>query len=214
MEMCESQATSSLSTRLDRRGNGIQERRKVCLLLPLTCRKERTWCIVSIWLRDFWMWWSIRRVIRFTGKQRQWTWSSQSTRDANISSAAISFHGRTIYDSETLRGQMLDLLQRPYTEMRVKIFRGVCRRITRARGYYDVKVEASGAPEDAVNGRVPVHVTITAGPVYYFDGVTVTGLDRLRPSYVIKRFTKLEGKAIARTCWTSDFARLMQYWPF
>src|ERR1041385_6076687 len=32
---------------------------------------------------------------------------------------SISFLGRTIYDSETLRGQMLDLLQRPYTDMRV-----------------------------------------------------------------------------------------------
>src|SRR4030095_2203241 len=32
----------------------------------------------------------------------------------------ISFHGRTIYDPETLRGQMLDLLQRPYTGARAE----------------------------------------------------------------------------------------------
>src|SRR5437868_7367784 len=33
---------------------------------------------------------------------------------------SISFNGRTIYGAETLRGQMLDLLHRPYTDARVE----------------------------------------------------------------------------------------------
>ena len=123
---------------------------------------------------------------------------------------SISFHGRTIYDSETLRGQMLDLLQRPYTDMRVEDIPRRLQAYYKTRGYYDVKVVASGLPEDSVNGRVPVDITISAGPVYYFDGVTVTGLDRLRPSYVIKRFTKLEGKAYSPEALDERFRTLMR----
>src|SRR4029079_15496912 len=123
---------------------------------------------------------------------------------------SISFHGRTIYDSETLRGQTLDLLQRPYTDARVEDIPRRLQAYYKTRGYYDVKVVASGAPEDALNGRVPVDITISAGPVYYFDGVTVSGLDRLRPSYVIKRFTKLEGKAYSPEALDERFRTLMR----
>ncbi len=123
---------------------------------------------------------------------------------------SISFQGRTIYDSETLRGQMLDLLQRPYTDARVEDIPRRLQAYYKTRGYYDVKVVASGLPEDSVNGRVPVDITISAGPVYYFDGVTVSGLDRLRPSYVIKRFTKLEGKAYSPEALDERFRTLMR----
>ena len=123
---------------------------------------------------------------------------------------SISFHGRTVYDSETLRGQILDLLQRPYTDMRVEDIPRRLQAYYKTRGYYDVKVVASGPPEDSVNGRVPVEITISAGPVYYFDGVTVSGLDRLRPSYVIKRFTKLEGKAYSPEALDERFRTLMR----
>ncbi len=126
---------------------------------------------------------------------------------------SISFHGRTIYDSETLRGQMLDLLQRPYTDMRVEDIPRRLQAYYKTRGYYDVKVVASGLPEDSVNGRVPVDITISAGPVYHFDGVTVSGLDRLRPSYVIKRFTKLEGKAYSPEALDEQFIA-HAHWAF
>src|SRR5213079_1315329 len=47
-------------------------------------------------------------------------------------------------------------------------------------------------------------------PVYYFDGVTGSGLDRLRPSYVIKRFTRLEGKAYSPEALDERFRTLMR----
>src|SRR5438034_2744945 len=122
----------------------------------------------------------------------------------------IAFNGRTIYGAEALRGQMLDLLQRPYTEARVEDIPRRLQSYYRTRGYYDVKVVASGVPEDAVNGKVPVEITISPGPVYYFDGVTVSGLDRLRPSYVIKRFTRLEGKAYSPEALDERFRTLMK----
>ena len=121
-----------------------------------------------------------------------------------------SFSGRTIYDSETLRGQMSDLLQQPYTNARVA---DIPRRIEayyKARGYYDVKVEATAAPDEAVNGRIPVQIVIAAGPVYHFDGVTVSGLARLHPSYVVKRFSRLEGKTYSPDVLDERFRTLMK----
>ena len=123
---------------------------------------------------------------------------------------SISFTGQTIYDAETLRGQIFDLLQQPYTDARVA---DIPRRIEayyKARGYYDVNVEATAAPDQAVNERVPVQVVVAAGAVYHFDGITVAGLDRLRPSYVIKRFSKLRGKTYSPDVLDERFRTLMK----
>jgi len=70
----------------------------------------------------------------------------------------------------------------------------------KARGYYDVKVVADGAPDEAVNGRVPVHIVVSPGAVYHFDGVTVTGLRQLHPSFVTKRFTRFRRQNVQPRC--------------
>jgi outer membrane protein insertion porin family len=123
---------------------------------------------------------------------------------------SISFSGQTIYDAETLRAQMLDLLQQPYTDARVADIPRRLQAYFKARGYYDVKIAASGAPEQAVNGRVPMEITIAAGPVYHFDGITVSGLRRLRPSYVIKRFNRLSSKPYSPDVLDERFRTLMR----
>jgi outer membrane protein assembly factor BamA len=61
-----------------------------------------------------------------------------------------------------------------------------------------------------VNGRVPVQIIVAAGPVYHFDGVTVTGLTRLHPSFVIKRFNKLTGKTYSPDVLDERFRTLMR----
>jgi len=121
----------------------------------------------------------------------------------------VSFSGRAIYDAETLRGQMLDLLQQPYTDARVADIPRRLQTYFKTRGYYDVKVEATGAPEEAVNGHVAVEIAIAAGPLYHFDGVTVSGLDRLRPGYVTKRFSKLSGQTYSPDVLDERFRTLM-----
>ncbi|MDQ6626566.1 MAG: BamA/TamA family outer membrane protein, partial [Verrucomicrobiota bacterium] len=82
----------------------------------------------------------------------------------------------------------------PYTDRRLADIPRRLQAYFKARGYYNVKVDATGKPEAASGGRVPVRVTISPGVVYYFDGSTVTGLQRLHPSYVTKRFSQLSGK--------------------
>ena len=86
----------------------------------------------------------------------------------------LTFAGQSIYGPETLHGQMLDLVEQPYTEGRLADIPRRLQAYYRARGYYEVKVDATGNPPAARGGKVPVLVTITPGRVYHFDGVTVS----------------------------------------
>jgi outer membrane protein insertion porin family len=122
----------------------------------------------------------------------------------------VVFHGHTVYDPETLRGQMLDLLSQPYTDRRVDDISRRLQAYYKARGYYAVKIGAAGEPERAAAGHVPVIVTLSPGPVYKFDSVTITGLRRLRPSYVRNRFASLEGKNYSPDVLDEKFRELMR----
>lgn len=106
----------------------------------------------------------------------------------------VAFGGNTVYSAEELRKELDGLLLQPYTDRRVADIPRRLQTFYKAHGYHDVKIDAVGAPAAASGGHVPVRVTIAAGPVYYFDGSTVTGLQKLRPGYVTKRFSKLSGK--------------------
>src|SRR5512133_3538784 len=126
----------------------------------------------------------------------------------------IAFSGQTVYGAEALRGQISDLLQRPYTDVRVEDMPRLLEAYYKARGYYDVKIVADGAPDEAMNGRVPVHIVVSPGAVYHFDGVTVTGLRRLHPGFVTKRFTRLEGKTYSPDVLDERFRTLMKTGQF
>src|SRR5438309_4259345 len=67
----------------------------------------------------------------------------------------LIFRGNPVYAAATLRGQMVDLLSQPYTDQRVDDISRRLQGYFKARGYYEVKVEASGEPEASVAGRVP-----------------------------------------------------------
>ncbi|MEP6936729.1 MAG: BamA/TamA family outer membrane protein [Chthoniobacterales bacterium] len=122
----------------------------------------------------------------------------------------ISFTGNTIYGAEALHGQMLDLVERPYTDQRVADIPRRLQGYFKARGYYNVKVDATGDPTRARNNHVPVQVSIAPGPLYHFDGVTVNGLQRLRPSYIERRFSKLSGQTYSPDVLDEKFRNLMR----
>ncbi|MDP9004108.1 MAG: BamA/TamA family outer membrane protein [Verrucomicrobiota bacterium] len=122
----------------------------------------------------------------------------------------LTFSGNTIYGGEALSGQMLDLIEQPYTESRVSDIPRRMQSYFKTRGYYEVKVYAIGNPGAARNGRVPVQVSINPGPLYHFDGVTVKGLDRLRPSYLSRRFSKFSGQTYSPEVVDEKFRELMR----
>ena len=122
----------------------------------------------------------------------------------------VGFTGRTVFGPEELRNEIADILREPYTERHVADIPRRLQAYFKARGYYDIKVEATGSPEAANGGRVPVQVLISPGPVYHFDGSTVSGLKRLRPSYVTKRFRKLSGKTYNPELVDEKFREMMK----
>src|SRR5438876_10821222 len=123
---------------------------------------------------------------------------------------ALRFNGNTVYGAQALRGQMLDLLSQPYTDRRVDDISRRLQAYFKARGYYAVKVEAAGEPDESSDGHVPVTVTISPGPIYRFDGVSIKGLRRLRPSYVHNRFASLQGKTYSPDVLDEKFRELMR----
>ena len=122
----------------------------------------------------------------------------------------VSFNGKTVYDAETLRGQIVDLLDQPYTDARVADIPRRLQSYFKTRGYYDVKVEATGDPTVAKDGRIPVQVAIASGPIYHFGDSSVNGLRRLHPSYVTKRFDRLSGKTYSPEVLDEKFRTLMR----
>ena len=122
----------------------------------------------------------------------------------------VSFTGNTIYGAEALRGQIEDLIKQPYTDARVADIPRRLQAYFKQRGYYEAKVEATGQPDAAVNGRVPLQVAVSAGQIYHFGGVTVTGLQRLRHSYVSRRFKSLQGKTYSPEVLDDKFRTLMR----
>jgi outer membrane protein assembly complex protein YaeT len=122
----------------------------------------------------------------------------------------INFVGPTIFGGEALRGQMLDLLGRPYTEARLDDIPRRLQSYYKTRGYFAVKVEAIGQPDLAHHGHVPVRVTIEPGAVYYFDGTTVSGTKQLHPSYLAKRFRKFRGRPYSPEALDKRFRELMR----
>ncbi|MDQ3545439.1 MAG: BamA/TamA family outer membrane protein, partial [Verrucomicrobiota bacterium] len=106
----------------------------------------------------------------------------------------INFVGPTLYGGEALRGQILDLSRRPYTEARVADIQRRIQSYYKTRGYYAVEVNAIGDPSLAINGQVPVRVTVNPRQVYYYDGITVQGTRQLRPSYLFNRFKQYRGQ--------------------
>ncbi len=122
----------------------------------------------------------------------------------------LNFVGPTIYGGEALSGQMLDLLRLPYTEARLADIPRRLQSYFKTRGYYGVKVEAIGDPTLAVGGKVPVRVSVEPGPVYYFDGITVSGTRKLRPSYLVNRFKKFRGQPYSPEVLDRKFRELMR----
>jgi outer membrane protein insertion porin family len=122
----------------------------------------------------------------------------------------VAFRGETIYGEQALLGQLGDLVKKPYTDARVADIPRRLQTYFKARGYYDVKIDAVGNPVVAHDGYVPVEISVQPGPLYHFDGTTVTGLTRLHPDYVTKRFRKLNGKTYSPEVIDERFRELMR----
>ncbi len=135
---------------------------------------------------------------------------SSFTRDSNTFSATPFSSAQPFMAPRHCAARCLTCIGRPYTEARLADIPRRLQSYYKTRGYFAVKVDAVGEPTLALHGRVPVRVTIEPGPVYRFDGVTVSGTKQLHPSYLAKRFRKFRGQPYSPEVLDKRFRELMR----
>jgi outer membrane protein insertion porin family len=107
----------------------------------------------------------------------------------------ITFGGDLIFfPPPELKERMERYSEKPYTPAQVTNLQREVVYFYKTRGYFNAKVDVESDPATAVNGMVPVKFIVNSGEVYRFDGVQVTGLDRLDPDFLPNRFAKLNGQ--------------------
>ncbi|MHA3774256.1 outer membrane protein assembly factor BamA [Verrucomicrobiota bacterium sgz303538] len=117
----------------------------------------------------------------------------------------IAFTGDVLFPREELIKGLGESVDQPYSTQRVNTMQRNLQFFYKSRGYYMAEVQVESDPKRAIPSRrkpdgsgfdklVPVRFTIKAGSLYHFDGVTVKGLDQLKPSFIQNRFRKLTGQ--------------------
>ena len=107
----------------------------------------------------------------------------------------ITFEGDIIfYPQRELLKEMEVFTSKPYTPVALTNLERKIVYFYRTRGYFAAQVRSESDPANAVNGYVPVKFIVAAGDVYRFDGVTQSGLKKLRPSFLPHRFKSLKGQ--------------------
>lgn len=116
----------------------------------------------------------------------------------------ILFTGTPVFGKDELIGGLGEKLTEPYTPAKVEGMQRNLEFFFKQRGYYAAKVAATSDPASHVrrgvvhgerkfDRQVGATFAVTPGPLYRFDGVTVTGLDRLKPAFIENRFRQLHG---------------------
>jgi outer membrane protein insertion porin family len=90
-------------------------------------------------------------------------------------------------------------LDEPFTTQRANTMQHNLLYFFKLQGYYAAKVEVKADPKAARvqrdgTRRVPITFTVKSGALYRFDGITVTGLERVKPKFMEARFRPLRGK--------------------
>jgi outer membrane protein insertion porin family len=106
----------------------------------------------------------------------------------------IRFEGPIVFSREELLTEILEETKNIYTEGRLAAAQRKLEDFYKKRGYFTVRIDATGDPAASVEGRVPAVFQIEPGPLYRFDGVTVSGTEGVKPSFIEKRLDRLEGK--------------------
>lgn len=107
----------------------------------------------------------------------------------------LNFDGDLVFRPVSkLENELKPFSDQPYTEAGVTNMQRKLVYYYRIHGYFDAKVAVESDPAAARDGIVPVDFTVESGNVYRFGGVNVTGLDKLNPGFLMKRFSKLHGK--------------------
>src|SRR5690606_38564613 len=117
----------------------------------------------------------------------------------------IRFQGDVLFSEAELIKGLGEPIDEPYTAQRVNTMQRNLEYFYKSRGHFQAEVEATSDPAAAsvrtatgAEGRVyqrlvPITFTVQPGALFRFNGITVTGLDRLKPEFMANRFRDLKG---------------------
>jgi outer membrane protein assembly factor BamA len=122
----------------------------------------------------------------------------------------IRLEGPLVFPRETLLAEIVEETKNIYTEPRLAAAQRKLEDFYKKRGYFTVNVQASGNPEAARDGKVPTVFQIEPGPLYHFDGVTVSGTEGVKPSFIKRRLQRLQGKVYDPAVIDARFRELIE----
>jgi len=122
----------------------------------------------------------------------------------------IHFDGTPVYTREELLAQISDSTKNIFTDGRMTVAQRALEDYYKKHGYFEATVTVSGDPTTAKDGKVPITFGIQPGQVFHFDGSTVTGTDRVKPAFVQKRLSRLQGKTYSPSVLDKSFKQLIE----
>lgn len=125
------------------------------------------------------------------------------------------FAGKLTFPRARLIEALGTPLTTPFTTQRANGMQHNLEYFFKLQGYYAAQVAVIADPKAArhagSDGRlVTATFTITPGALYRFDGVKVTGLDRLKPAFMQNRFRKLHGQVYSPVKLDESFREVLR----
>jgi outer membrane protein assembly complex protein YaeT len=110
--------------------------------------------------------------------------------------AEPTFHGDLRYSRDQLTQVLAPILSKPYTVARENALGAALIKFYGGRAHFDVQVTVEADPKKAdADGKIPTSIHIEAGPTYQISGLEITGLNRLKPSWIQNRLKPLQNAA-------------------
>lgn len=126
----------------------------------------------------------------------------------------VTFTGEPIYERSRLVSALGESAA-AYTTQRVNAMQRNLEFFYKAEGYYQAEVTVNSDPKSWKAGRlggrrVPATFVVKPGPKFRFDGVTVTGLERLNEKFIENRFRSLHGDVYNPAALDERFRELLR----
>lgn len=103
-----------------------------------------------------------------------------------------TFHGDLKYSRDQLTQIVAPIISKPYTPARQNALGAALIKFYGSRSHFRVKIEVDADPKNADSeGNVPVVIHIDAGATYNITGIEVSGLNRLKASWIQNRLKTL-----------------------
>ncbi len=148
--------------------------------------------------------------IEFSGDQQSAAVTLTIDEGTQYGFGQITFAGSPVYSREELANAIAVDLGRPFTAGRLNAAQRTLEDFYKKRGHFLAKVTAIGGKENAERGQVSVTFIMAPGPRHTFDGVTIRGLDGVRPRFIHNRLVTLRGKTYDPDLVDEKFRELIQ----